>query len=63
MSPIRLWLQRSLIIAIAIIGIYMFSQFNWPTPPAISGLGFILIAVALWIPSCPLLHLLLNDKK
>ena len=62
MSTVRLWLQRLLSIAIAGIGIYMFSQFPWPAPPAVSGLAFVLIALALWIPHCPILGLLLQDK-
>jgi len=61
MSHTRKWLQRSLIILIASIGVYMLSQFVLPSPPAISGVAFLLIAAALWVPHCPLLGALLQD--
>ena len=45
------------------IGIYMFVSYAWPAPPAVSGIGFILAGLGLWIPHCPLVHALVGDKS
>jgi F0F1-type ATP synthase assembly protein I len=56
-------LQMLLIVGVIAIGLYMFFSFAWGTPPAISGLAFVLTGLALWIPHCPLVNILFGDKK
>jgi len=49
----RLFVKRLLALGVVGIGIYMFTSFVWGTPPAISGLGFILAGLALFVPGHP----------
>ena len=63
MSTTRQYIQGTVAIAVMIIGIYMLVNFDWPTPPAISGLGFLLAGFGLWTPHCIFLNLILRDKK
>ena len=55
--------QKILIVGVIAIGIYMFLSFKWGTPPSISGVGFILAGLALWIPYCPVANWILGDKE
>lgn len=55
--------QMLLSIGVILVGLYMLFSFTWGTPPAISGLGFLLAGLALWTPHCPIMHMLLGDKK
>ena len=48
-------LKRILALGVIAIGVYMFANHQLPTPPAISGIGFLLTGLALWIPVCPCL--------
>ncbi len=50
-------IQGALIIGVILVGIYMLCTYEWETPPAISGLGFLMIGFAMWIPHCPLMRL------
>jgi len=45
-----------MILALGVIGIgaYMFSSYSLPTPPAVSGIGFILAGLGLWVQHCPI---------
>jgi hypothetical protein len=36
------------------IGIYLLTQNAWPTPPALSGLAFLLVGYLHFMPYCPL---------
>lgn len=54
-------LQTILILGVIGIGIYMFISFAWATPPAVSGLAFILAGLAMWVPHCPVCRVLLKD--
>jgi F0F1-type ATP synthase assembly protein I len=54
-------IQRILIIGVIIIGIYMLVTNTWPTPPAVSGLGFLLAGLAMWVPHCPICKMLFKD--
>ena len=47
-------LQQILALLVIIVGVYMFVQHAWMTPPSISGIGFFLAGLALWIPHCPI---------
>lgn len=55
--------QALLTIGVIVVGIYMLANFDWGTPPAISGLGFLMAGLALWTPHCPIMHKLLGDKE
>ena len=63
MSKTRQIIQIIVASAVMIIGVYMLLNFDWPTPPAISGLGFLLAGYGLWVPRCFLLNFMLGDKK
>jgi len=47
-------LQQILAILVIIVGVYMFAKHPWMTPPSVSGIGFLLTGLALWIPNCPI---------
>ena len=53
-------LQGALALGVIVVGIYMWWNFAWGTPPAISGVGFIMAGLALWVPHCPLMKKLLG---
>mgnify|MGYP001065254520 CR=1 FL=1 len=55
--------QELLTVGVIIVGIYMLVSFTWGTPPTISGLGFLMAGLALWVPHCPVIHKLLGDKQ
>ena len=55
MSKERKYVQMFSAIGVIIIGIYMILNFNWGTPPAISGLGFLLAGISLWMNHCPIM--------
>jgi len=61
MNKAKRILQKILILGVIIIGIYMLVKYDWPTPPAVSGLGFLLIGFAVWIPHCPILKMIFKD--
>jgi hypothetical protein len=52
--------QAVLALGVIAVGIYMMWNFAWGTPPAISGLGFIMAGLALWVPHCPLMKMILK---
>lgn len=60
MNNTKLLLQRLLILGVIAIGIYMFASYSLPKPPAVSGIGFILAGLAMWVPTCPLLKKILG---
>lgn len=55
-------LQSILAIGVILVGLYMLLSFPWGTPPAISGLGFLLAGLAQWVPYCPVVNFFLGDK-
>jgi F0F1-type ATP synthase assembly protein I len=63
MNKKKLIVQKLLILGVVVIGLYMLINFQWGTPPAISGVGFVLAGLALWIPHCPVANWLLGDKE
>ena len=63
MNKAKTLIQRTLTIGVIIVGIYMLVSFAWPTPPAISGLGFLFAGLALWVPHCPIMKMLFKDTK
>lgn len=50
-------------LALLVIGIYMIMNSEWPTPPMLSGISFIVIAVNIWLPVCPVMEKLFPKKK
>lgn len=54
-------IQKLLTIGVMVIGVYMLWNFEWPTPPAISGLGFLFAGLAMWIPHCPIAKMILGE--
>jgi len=42
-----------LAVMVMVIGVYMFVNNAWPTPPAVSGLGFFLVGFGQWLNFCP----------
>ena len=54
-------IQRLLIIGVMVVGIYMLTNFEWPTPPAVSGLGILMAGLAMWIPICPLMKKMFGE--
>jgi len=47
-------LVQVLSVLVMIVGIYMFAMHAFMTPPSVSGVGFFLVGLALWIPHCPI---------
>jgi len=47
-------LQALLALGTIVVGAYMLYAHAWPTPPAVSGLGFLMAGLALWVPHCPI---------
>lgn len=43
-----------LALGVIIIGVYMLMTYNFPTPPAVSGLGFLLVGLGQWMNYCPI---------
>lgn len=58
MSKPRTYVQMLATIGVMVVGLYMFFSFAWPTPPAISGVGFFLAGLALWMNHCPVMKYL-----
>lgn len=54
-------LQEILIIGVMVVGVYMLIKYDFPTPPAVSGLGFLLAGLALWIPHCPIIKMIFGE--
>lgn len=54
MSKLKNLLVDLLKLGVIFIGIYMLNTYEWPTPPAVSGLGFLFAGLAMWIPYCPI---------
>jgi len=52
--------QGALALGVIAVGLYMWWNHAWGTPPAISGLGFIMAGLALWVPHCPLMKMILK---
>ena len=55
MGTCRKVVQMVSTLGVIAVGVYMFTNFAWPTPPAISGVGFFLAGVALWMNHCPVM--------
>ena len=51
-----------LALSVIIIGITMFFSFDWPTPPAVSGLAFFFTGLYMWIPHCPICKRVFKDQ-
>lgn len=62
MNKAKTLIQRLLIIGVIIVGIYMLFSYAWPSPPAVSGLGFLMTGLAMWIPHCPIMKMIFKDK-
>ena len=54
MNKAKKILQKLLILGVIIVGLYMLFSYAWPSPPAVSGLGFLFAGLAMWIPHCPI---------
>ena len=54
--------QAILTIGVIIVGLYMLFSYDWGTAPAVSGLGFLLAGLALWVPHCPIMNFLFGGK-
>ena len=52
--------QGALALGVIAVGLYMWWSHALGTPPAISGLGFIMAGLALWVPHCPLMKMILK---
>lgn len=63
MNKTKKIIQKILIIGVMVVGVYMFLNFQWPQPPAVSGLGFFMTGLAMWIPHCPLMQRLFGGKS
>lgn len=63
MNKTKKIMQGALTLGVIIVGIYMLVNHAWPTPPAISGVGFLLAGLALWVPRCPIIHMLVGGNK
>ena len=63
MGAQRKLIQMASTIGVVIVGIYMLANHAWPTPPAVSGLGFLLTGIALWMNHCPGLKWLFEKEK
>ena len=55
-------IQMVLALSVIIIGITMFFSFDWPTPPAVSGLAFFFTGLYMWIPHCPICKRVFKDQ-
>lgn len=60
-SKVKKIIQKLLILGVIIVGIYMLVSYAWPTPPAVSGLGFLMAGLAMWIPHCPICRAILGE--
>jgi uncharacterized membrane protein len=58
MSKQRKFVHLLASIGVIAVGLYMFFSYAWPTPPAVSGLGFFLTGLALWMNHCPIMKYL-----
>ncbi len=63
MNKKKRMVQAVLALGVIVVGIYMWWNHAWGTPPAISGLGFIMAGLALWVPYCPVAKALLGDGE
>ncbi|MEM9336915.1 MAG: hypothetical protein AAGA35_03610 [Patescibacteria group bacterium] len=55
MSTPRKAVQMIATLGVIGIGIYMLASYAWPNPPAVSGIGFLLAGIALWMNHCPVM--------
>ena len=62
MNKKKKMLQAILILVVMVIGVYMLWENQWGTPPALSGLAFLLTGLAMWVPYCPVAHKMFGDK-
>ncbi len=44
--------RKLLTVAVVVVGVYMLLNHAWPTPPAVSGLGFVFVGLALCFSQC-----------
>lgn len=63
MNKTKKFIVDLLKIGVMIIGVYMLAKYDWPTPPALSGLGFLFAGLAMWIPRCPVCNKILKDER
>ena len=61
MNKKKQMVQAALALAVIVIGIYMLLQNTWGTPPALSGLGFLLAGFAIWVPHCPIMRMIFGE--
>lgn len=62
MNKTKKLIQKILVIGVMIVGVYMLMSYDWPQPPAVSGLGFLMAGLAMWIPHCPIMKMLFGDN-
>lgn len=55
-------IQGILAIGVMLVGIHMICHYDWLTPPSISGIGFLMAGLAMWIPHCPLMRMIFGGK-
>lgn len=63
MNKKKSMIQAGLALGVIAVGLYMWLNHAWGTPPAVSGFGFILAGLALWVPHCPLMRMLFGGKE
>lgn len=63
MNPTKRLIQKALIIGVIVIGIFLLVSSEWPEPPALSGLGFLMAGLAMWIPHCPIMRMLFGGDR
>tara|TARA_B100000508_G_scaffold31981_1_gene24593 strand:+ start:33645 stop:33830 length:186 start_codon:yes stop_codon:yes gene_type:complete len=61
MNKTKKLIQKALILGVVIVGIYMYWNYAWPTPPAVSGLGFLMAGLAMWVPHCPVMRAIFGE--
>ncbi|MFT7645025.1 MAG: hypothetical protein ACI9BF_000694 [Candidatus Paceibacteria bacterium] len=61
MNKTKSLIQKALTLGVIGVGIYMFFSYPWPTPPAVSGLGFFMAGFVMWVPHCPILKKLIGE--
>ena len=63
MGKERKIVQMLATIGVVVVGVYMTLSYDWPQPPAVSGLGFIFAGIALWMNHCPGMKMLFEKSK
>ena len=61
MNKVKRIIQGVLILGVVAVGAYMLYTYAWGTPPATSGLGFLMAGLAMWVPHCPICRAVLGD--